>query len=64
MALAKTVVETREPAHGPVSEHELDVGIAYAYAKYERKLNRDLLRVITNTTLARCTPLACHFPFW
>lgn len=56
MSALKAVVEGRVPHYGPVSDFELQVGIAYAKKEYERDLDQHLLRVMVNTTFERRKP--------
>jgi len=56
MAPEKPAVAEKVLDGAPVSEQELDTGIAYARKKYGREVNRDLLRLAGNTALANRKP--------
>lgn len=52
----RRVIATEPAVAGAVSESELDIGITYARdpaGKYRRVLDRDLLRLIVDTVMAR-----------
>ncbi len=51
--MARPVVVQKSLGYQPVSEGELDIGVAYAKTEYEKDLDRDLLRLVVNTTLER-----------
>ncbi|MBI2610381.1 hypothetical protein HYW60_00380 [Candidatus Kaiserbacteria bacterium] len=52
----RPVLETEEVGFEPVSDYELDVGVAYARKEYAKDVDRDMLRVLVNTTLERRSP--------
>ena len=61
MSPQKPTVSTRDLDGLPVSEDELDAALAYARkpkpeGKYERELDRDLLRLVVNTAIERRGP--------
>ncbi len=55
MAL-QPVVTTTTVTHDSISDHELEVGVAYAKREYGRDIDHDLLKLMAETTLARRKP--------
>lgn len=55
MALKKPVLTLQPLQFGPASEQELNAGIDWARTKYEKDVDRDMLRVLFNTANERRT---------
>ncbi len=51
--MKKPTVTPTQAQYEPVSEYELDVGIAHAKKEYRQDIDKDLLRLCVNTTLER-----------
>ena len=51
----RPVLETGEIAYVPVQDYELEIGLAYAKREHERELDRDMLKILVDTTLRRRT---------
>jgi len=51
--MERPVLKREELPFGPVTEWELDTSLAYVREKYGTELDRDLLRILVNTTNER-----------
>ena len=53
MNIERPVLGARKLKSSPVSEQELDVGVAWATLQYEKEIDRSMLRVMVNTANAQ-----------
>lgn len=52
----RAVVSTQALAYVPVTDGELAIGIEYAKREYDKDLDRDMLKVLTDTVMRRREP--------